>query len=161
MRANNFLSSWETIKRLCQIYWDHRKKPPRIDTLPTFLPSCCPSPLQRTSLYLTPVRTKAGILVPTTEHGYFFASWWRAPLRHPPNITRFYFQQTSGIHAPVGKRKGGSLCGRSHAPIADSFHVATMARKHSVLNLEEINRNNTHTALASVLTYYGWVSLIF
>jgi hypothetical protein len=46
-------------------------------------------------------------------------------------------------------------------PIADSFHVATMARKHSMLNLQEINRNNTHTALASVLTYYGWVSLIF
>jgi hypothetical protein len=39
-------------------------------------------------------------------------------------------------------------------PIADSFHVATMTRKHSVLNLREINRNNTHTALASVLTYY-------
>jgi hypothetical protein len=36
-----------------------------------------------------------------------------------------------------------------------------MARKHSVLNLREINRNNTHTALVSVLTYYGWVSLIF
>jgi hypothetical protein len=30
-----------------------------------------------------------------------------------------------------------------------------------VLNLWEINRNNTPTALASVLTYYGWVSLIF
>jgi hypothetical protein len=39
--------------------------------------------------------------------------------------------------------------------IADSFHVATMARKHSVLNLREINKNNTHTALAFVLTYYG------
>jgi hypothetical protein len=38
-------------------------------------------------------------------------------------------------------------------PIADSFHFTTMARKHSVLNLREINRNNTHTALASVLTY--------
>jgi hypothetical protein len=74
---------------------------------------------------------------------------------------RFYFQQTSGIHAPVGRRKGCSLSGRSPAPIADSSHVATMARKHSVLNLREINRNNTHTALASVLTYYGWVSLIF
>jgi hypothetical protein len=24
-----------------------------------------------------------------------------------------------------------------------------------VLNLREINRNNTHTTLASVLTYYG------
>jgi hypothetical protein len=54
-----------------------------------------------------------------------------------------------------GKRKGCSLSGRSPAPIADSFHVATMARKHSVLNLREINRNSTHTALASVLTYYG------
>jgi hypothetical protein len=44
---------------------------------------------------------------------------------------------------------------------ADSIHVATIARKHSVLNLREINRNNTHTALSSVLTYYGGVSLIF
>jgi hypothetical protein len=67
----------------------------------------------------------------------------------------FCFQQTSGIHAPVGKRKCGSLSARSPAPIADTFHVAKMARKHSVLNLREINRNNTHTALASVLTYYG------
>jgi hypothetical protein len=63
---------------------------------------------------------------------------------------RFYFQQTSGIHAPVGKRKGCSLFGRSPAPIADNFNVATMARKHSVLNLQEINRNNKHTALVSV-----------
>jgi hypothetical protein len=68
---------------------------------------------------------------------------------------RFYFQQTPGIHAPVGKREGGSLSGRSPAPIADSSNVASM------LNLLEINRNNTHTALASVLTYYGRVSLIF
>jgi hypothetical protein len=45
--------------------------------------------------------------------------------------------------------------------VADSFNVATMARKHSVLNLREINRNNKHTALASVLTYYELVSLIF
>jgi hypothetical protein len=67
----------------------------------------------------------------------------------------FYFQQTSGIHAPVGKRKGSSLSGRSPAPIADSSNVATIARKHIVLNLREINRNKTHTALASVLTYYG------
>jgi hypothetical protein len=63
---------------------------------------------------------------------------------------RFYFQQTSGIHAPVGKRKGCTLSGKSSAPIADSFNVATMARKHSVLNLREINRNKKHTALASV-----------
>jgi hypothetical protein len=55
----------------------------------------------------------------------------------------------------VGKRKGGSLSGRSPAPIADSSNVATMARKHSVLNLREINRNNMHTALASGLNYYG------
>jgi hypothetical protein len=48
---------------------------------------------------------------------------------------RFYFQQTSGIHAPVGMRKGCSLSGRSPAPIADSFNVATTERKHSVLNL--------------------------
>jgi hypothetical protein len=68
---------------------------------------------------------------------------------------KVYFQQTSVIHAPAGRRKGGSLSGRSPAPIADSIHVATIARKHSVLNLREINRNNTHTALASVLTYYG------
>jgi hypothetical protein len=68
---------------------------------------------------------------------------------------RLYFQQTSGIRAPMGKKRGCSLSGRSPAPIADSFHVATMTRKHSVLNLREINRNNTHTALASVLPYYG------
>jgi hypothetical protein len=42
------------------------------------------------------------------------------------------------------------LSGRSPAPIADSFNVATTARKHSVLTLREINRNNKHTALASV-----------
>jgi hypothetical protein len=65
-------------------------------------------------------------------------------------INRFYFQQTSGIHAPVGKRKGCSLSGRSPAPIEDNFHVATMAKKHSVLNLREINRNKKHAALASV-----------
>jgi hypothetical protein len=68
---------------------------------------------------------------------------------------RFYFHQTSGIHAPVGKRKCCSLSGRSPASVADSFHVATMTKKHSALNLREINRNKTHTALASVLTYYG------
>jgi hypothetical protein len=82
----------------------------------------------------------------------------------PPKLlltNRFYFQQTSGIHGPVGKRKGSSLSGRSPAPIADISNVATSVRKHSVLNLREINRNNMHTALASVLTYYGWVSLIF
>jgi hypothetical protein len=76
----------------------------------------------------------------------------------PPKLiltNRFYFQQTSVIHAPVGRRKGGSLSGRSPVPTADSFNVATTARKHSVLNLREINRNNTRTALASVLTYYG------
>jgi hypothetical protein len=32
---------------------------------------------------------------------------------------------------------------------------------NSVLILREINRSNKHTALASVLTYYGWVSVIF
>jgi hypothetical protein len=53
------------------------------------------------------------------------------------------------------KEKAVFLSGRSPAPIADSFFVATIARQHSVLNLREINRNNTHTALASVLTYYG------
>jgi hypothetical protein len=76
----------------------------------------------------------------------------------PPKLlltNRFYFQQTSGIHAPVGKRNGCSLSGRSPAPIADSSNVATIERKHSVLNLREIDRNNTHTSLASVLTYYG------
>jgi hypothetical protein len=46
-------------------------------------------------------------------------------------------------------------------PIADSFHIATMARKHILLTLREIKRNNRHTALAPVLTYYGRVSLIF
>jgi hypothetical protein len=104
------------------------------------------------------------VLVPVSEHGYFVASWWRTPLRHPQKLlltNRFYFQQTSSINEPVGKRKGCSLSGRSPAPITDSFNVATMARKHSVLNLREINRNNKHTALASVWTYYGWVSLVF
>jgi hypothetical protein len=80
----------------------------------------------------------------------------------PPKVTirlqltnGFHFQQTSGIHAPVGGKKGCSLSGRSPAPIADSCNVATTARKHTVLNLREINRNNKHAALASVLTYYG------
>jgi hypothetical protein len=59
-----------------------------------------------------------------------------------------------------GKQKAVLYSVKSR-PIAHSFHVATMTRKHSVLNLREINRNNTHTALASVLTYYVWVSLIF
>jgi hypothetical protein len=45
---------------------------------------------------------------------------------------RFYFQQISGIHAPVGKKKMLLLSGSSHALIADSFHVATMARKQRV-----------------------------
>jgi hypothetical protein len=33
-------------------------------------------------------------------------------------------------------------------------HVATMASKHIVINLREINRNNTHSAVASVLIYF-------
>jgi hypothetical protein len=101
------------------------------------------------------------ILVPAGGHSYFVASWWRTPLRHSPRVTRFYFQQILVIHAPVGKIKGCSLSGRSPAPIADSFHVAKMARKQSALNLREITRNNKHIALASVVTYYGWVSLNF
>jgi hypothetical protein len=84
------------------------------------------------------------ILLPATEHDYFVASWWRTPLRHPPKVTRFYFQQTSGIHAPVGGKKGCSLSVRSSAPIADSSNVATMARKHSVLNLREGNKQYAH-----------------
>jgi hypothetical protein len=103
------------------------------------------------------------ILKSVSEHGYFVASWWRTPLRHPSKIllpNTFYFQQTAGIHAPVGKRKGGSLSSRSPAPIADISNVAKIARKHSVLNLREINRNNTHNALASVLPYYGSSSSI-
>jgi hypothetical protein len=48
------------------------------------------------------------------------------------------------------KRKGRSLSGSSPATTEDSFHVATMAKKHSVLNLREINRINTHTAFALV-----------
>jgi hypothetical protein len=74
----------------------------------------------------------AGILVPATEHGYFVSGWWHTPLYHPPKVTRFHFQRTSGIHAPVGKRNGCPLSGRSPAPIADSFHVATMAWKQPV-----------------------------
>jgi hypothetical protein len=34
-------------------------------------------------------------------------------------------------------------------------------QRNSVLNLREINRNNTRTAPAFMLTYYGRVSLIF
>jgi hypothetical protein len=122
---------------------------------------------QHTSSMRTPslqVHTKESILKPVGEPGYFVASWWRTPLRLPQKLlltNRFYFQQTSGIHAPVGKRKNCSLSGRIPAPIAESSNVATIARKHSVLNLREIYRNNTHTALASVLTFYGRVSLIF
>jgi hypothetical protein len=52
------------------------------------------------------------------------------------------------------KKKRLFLSGRSPGPLADSFHVTTMARKHSVLHLREINRNNTNNALASVLSYY-------
>jgi hypothetical protein len=73
----------------------------------------------------------------------------------PQKVTTLYFQETSGIHAPVGKRKGCFLSDRIPAHVTDSFRVATMARKHSVLNLREINRHSTHTTLASVLTYYG------
>jgi hypothetical protein len=40
-------------------------------------------------------------------------------------------------------------------PHSRQLSCYTMARKHSVLNLREINRKNTHAALASVLTYYG------
>jgi hypothetical protein len=50
----------------------------------------------------------------------------------PPKLlltNRFYFQQTSAIHAPVGKRKDGSLSGRSPAPIADSSNVATNCKE--------------------------------
>jgi hypothetical protein len=54
----------------------------------------------------------------------------------------------------MGKGKVCSLSSRSPAPIPDSFHVATTARKHSVLNLLEISRNNMNIALPSVLTYY-------
>jgi hypothetical protein len=67
---------------------------------------------------------------------------------------RFYLEQTSDIYVPVGKIKGCCLFGRSPAPVADNFHVATMARKHSMLNLQEINRNTMHTALYSMLNYY-------
>jgi hypothetical protein len=85
-------------------------------------------------------------LVPATEHGYL----------SPTDDVRHYVIPQKLLDSIFKKLP---VC--SPAPIADSFHVATMARKHSVLNLREINRNNTHTALASVITYYGWVSLIF
>jgi hypothetical protein len=75
---------------------------------------------------------KPCILEPATEHSYFVASWWHTPIRHPPKVTRFDFQQTSDIHSSVGKRKGCSLSCRSPVPIKDSFHVATMARKQNV-----------------------------
>jgi hypothetical protein len=70
----------------------------------TFLPR---ELLYRHRLSLTEqCSVRMGILVPATERGYFAASWWRTSLRHCPKDTRFYFQQTSGIHAPVGKIKG-------------------------------------------------------
>jgi hypothetical protein len=81
------------------------------------------------------IMNKHHILMPATEHGYFVASWWRTPLRHSQKLllaSRFYFQQTSAIHAPVGKRKGCYLSGRSPVPIADSFYVTTVARKQRV-----------------------------
>jgi Ras-related C3 botulinum toxin substrate 1 len=28
-----------------------------------------------------------GRVKPVSEPGYFIASWWRAPLRHPPKVT--------------------------------------------------------------------------
>jgi hypothetical protein len=103
---------------------------------------------------------QVAILVPASERGYFVASWWRTPLRHPPKVTRFYFQQTL-IFMRQWEKKRLFFIDRSPVPIADSFHVATMARRNSALNLREINRNNTHTALATVLSYYGRVYLIF
>jgi hypothetical protein len=125
---------------------------------------------------LSPIEDTKSIIKNINSCGITFIKWnqWVNPatslpsddVHHyviPPKLlltNGFYFQQTSGTHAPVGKRKGGSLSGRSPAPIADSFNFATIARKHRVLSLREINRNNTHTALASVLIYYGWVSLI-
>jgi hypothetical protein len=69
------------------------------------------------------------------------------------DVHHYIIPQTSSIHAPVGKRKDCSLSNISPAPTADSFHVAIMARKHSMLNLQETNRNNMHTALVYVLTY--------
>jgi hypothetical protein len=72
----------------------------------------------------------------------------------PQNLLDSIFNKFPVFMHQWGK-KGCSLSGRSPAPTADSFHVATMVRKHSKLNLREINRNNKHTALASVLTYYG------
>jgi hypothetical protein len=51
------------------------------------------------------LRMSPSIIMPAPEHGYFVASWWRTPLRHPQKVTRFHFQQTSGINAPVGKNK--------------------------------------------------------
>jgi hypothetical protein len=102
------------------------------------------------------------ILVPATEHGYFVASWWRAPLRHPPKVTIFYFSTNFRYSCASGTKEKAALYPvEVPPPIADSFHVATMARKQSVLNLREIDRNNTHTSLASMLTYYGWVSFFF
>jgi hypothetical protein len=41
-------------------------------------------------------------------------------------------------------------------PRADSC-----SSKQSALNLREINRKNTHTAFASMLTYYGLIFFFF
>jgi hypothetical protein len=87
------------------------------------------------------------ILVPATEHGYVVASWWRTPLRHNQKLLDSIFNKLPVFMRQWGNRKDCSLSGGSPAPIADSFLVATMTRKHSVLNLREINRNNTHMLL--------------
>jgi hypothetical protein len=107
-------------------------------------------------MVLSPINM-ANILVPATEHCYFAASWWHTPLHHPPKLTRFYFQQTSCINVPVGKWKGCSLSRKKSRP-----HCRHLSCCHNgkETQLVKFTRNNTHTALASVLTYYGWVSLI-
>jgi hypothetical protein len=42
---------------------------------------------------------------------------------------------------------------------AESSSAATMTRKQRALDFREINRNNIHTVLASVLTYYRFFFL--
>jgi hypothetical protein len=40
-------------------------------------------------------------------------------------------------------------------PLYQTAFMLPQWQGNSVLSLREINRNNTHTALTSVLTYYG------
>jgi hypothetical protein len=78
----------------------------------------------------------------------------------PHNLLDSIFNKLPVFIRQWGKEKGVLY----PLQVPPSQHAAFMLPQwqgNRVLNLREINRNNTHTALASVLTYYGRVSLIF